>query len=94
MHWKGGRYPPPLQGAQPMPSPYHNALPSAPPTHAPVCLPFTHLKESPRAVVPECAGLGPRDALQGKGPQRWPERRLDRRLEEVAKAVPVGYKRR
>ena len=65
-----------------------------PPTHAPVCLPFTHLKESPRAVVPECAGLGPRDALQGKGPQSWPERRLDRRFKEVAKAVPVGYKRR
>ena len=28
-----------------------------------------------------------RDALEGKGPQR----RLDRRLEEVAKAVGCGY---
>ena len=33
-------------------------------------------------------------ALDGKGPQRQPQRRLDRRLEEVAKrlgAVTVGY---
>ena len=29
--------------------------------------------------------------LQGKGPQRWPHRRLDTRLEEVAKAVGGGY---
>ena len=28
---------------------------------------------------------------QGKGPRRRPQRRLDRRLEEVAKAVGVGY---
>ena len=36
-----------------------------------------------------------RDALEGKGAQRRPQRRLDRRLEEVAKrlgAVTVGYK--
>ena len=32
-----------------------------------------------------------RDALEGKGPQRQPQRRLDRRLEEVAKAVGGGY---
>ena len=32
-----------------------------------------------------------RDALQGKGPQRRPQERLDRRLEEVAKAVGGGY---
>ena len=32
-----------------------------------------------------------RDPLEGKGPQRWPQRRLDRRLEEVAKAVRGGY---
>ena len=31
------------------------------------------------------------DALEGKAPQRWPQRRLDRRLEEVAKAVGGGY---
>ena len=28
-----------------------------------------------------------RDALEGKGPQRRPQDQLDRRLEEVAKAV-------
>ena len=36
----------------------------------------------------------PRDALE-KGPHRWPQQRLDRRLEEVAEAVggavTVGY---
>ena len=32
-----------------------------------------------------------RDALDGKGPQRRPQKRLDRRLEEVAKAVGGGY---
>ena len=31
------------------------------------------------------------DAVGGKGPQRRPHRRLDRRLEEVAKAVGGGY---
>ena len=32
-------------------------------------------------------GLIPRDALEGKGPQRRPQRRLGRRSEEVAKAL-------
>ena len=32
-----------------------------------------------------------RDAFEGKGPQRRPQKRLDRRLEEVAKAVGGGY---
>ena len=32
-----------------------------------------------------------RDALEGKGPQSRPQRRLGRRLEEVAKAVGGGY---
>ena len=49
---------------------------------------------------PPCAGSGktsgagyphPRDAVDGKGPQRRPQGRLDRRLEEVAKAVGGGY---
>ena len=35
--------------------------------------------------------LHPRDALEGKGSQRWPRERLDRRLGEVAKAVGRGY---
>ena len=36
-----------------------------------------------------CEGreVGPRGALEGKGPQRRPQKRLGRRLEEVAKAV-------
>ena len=32
-----------------------------------------------------------RDAIEGKGPHRQPQKRLDRRLEEVAKAVGGGY---
>ena len=32
-----------------------------------------------------------RDALEGKGPQRRPQKRLDRRLEGFAKAVGGGY---
>ena len=43
----------------------------------------------------QCRGEGPappaKDALEGNGPQRWPQKRLDRRLEEVAKAVGGGY---
>ena len=33
----------------------------------------------------------PRDAVEGKGPQTRPQQWLDRRLEEVAKAVVGGY---
>ena len=36
---------------------------------------------------------GPRDASEGKGPQRRPQKRLDGRLEEVAKAVGGGCRR-
>ena len=36
-------------------------------------------------------GAGGRDALEGKGPQGWPQKQLDRRLKEVAKAVGGGY---
>ena len=36
-------------------------------------------------------GEGGRDALAGKGPQRRPQQRLGRRLEEVTKAVGGGY---
>ena len=32
-----------------------------------------------------------RDAFEGKAPQRQPQKRLDRRLEEVATAVGGGY---
>ena len=33
----------------------------------------------------------PRDAFEGRGPQRRPQKRLGRRLEEVVKAVGGGY---
>ena len=36
-------------------------------------------------------GGGRRDALEGKGPRRRSQKRLDGRLEEVAKAVGGGY---
>ena len=36
-------------------------------------------------------GGGGRDALEGNGPRRRHQRRLGRRLEEVAKAVRGGY---
>ena len=36
-------------------------------------------------------GGGGRDAVEGQRPQRRPQQRLGRRLEEVAKAVGGGY---
>ena len=36
-------------------------------------------------------GVGCRGELEGKGPQWRPQKRLDRRLEEVAEAVGGGY---
>ena len=47
-----------------------------------------------RILVPKQGRDGyitPRDAFEGKGPQRRPQKRLGRRLEEVAKAVGGGY---
>ena len=41
--------------------------------------------------APCLAGGTLRDALEGEGPQGRPQRRLDRRLEEVAEAVGGGY---
>ena len=41
--------------------------------------------------IPEHPPPPPRDASEGKGPRRRPQRRLGRRLEEVAKAVGGGY---
>ena len=43
-----------------------------------------------RVTLEERRGAG-RDALEGKGPHRRPQKRLDRRLEEVAEAVGDGY---
>ena len=49
-----------------------------------------------RPVCVQCMSAGvlgtpPRGASEGKGPQRWPQQRLGRRLEEVAEAVGGGY---
>ena len=44
-----------------------------------------------RVVGHKEKGVGGRDALEGKGPQWRPQRWLDRRFEEVAKAVGDGY---
>ena len=43
----------------------------------------------PHAVL--TASPPPRDALEGKAPQGRPQKRLDRRSEEVAKSVGGGY---
>ena len=43
--------------------------------------------ETPAAAYPPPP---PRDASEGKGPQRQPQKLLDRRLEEVAEAVGGG----
>ena len=42
----------------------------------------------------QCPVEVPQDTLEGKEPQRWPQKRLGRRLEEVAKAVGGGYCRK
>ena len=42
-----------------------------------------------RADKHRTKGIPPQ--VEGKGPQRWPHKRLDRRSEEVAKAVGGGY---
>ena len=44
-----------------------------------------------RCIADNRKVLKPRDALEGKGPQRRPQQRVDRRWEEVAKAVGGGY---
>ena len=57
--------------------------------------PLTHAGVHPTLICPSPHALPapspPRDALEGKGPQRRPQKRLGRRLEEVAKAVGGGY---
>ena len=44
-----------------------------------------------RVKGPGGGGGGGRDALEGEGPQRRPQKRFGRRLEEVAEAVGGGY---
>ena len=59
--------------------------------HVPPAVPTVCATPPPHVTVhrAQCGrgGGGGRDALEGKGPQR----RLDRRLEEVAQAVGGGY---
>ena len=52
--------------------------------------PPPHTPDSLRTVCGACPPR-PRDASEGQGPQRQPQRRLDTRLEEVAEAVGGGY---
>ena len=54
------------------------------------CAPFPR-PPGQRHGVPESPHPKARDAFEGKGPLRRPEKRLERRLEEVAKAVGGGY---
>ena len=48
---------------------------------------FSYIILGPKLRTPRPPPPLPRDASEGKGPQRRPRRRLDRRLEAVAKAV-------
>ena len=62
----------------------------SPPLHTPSAQRQQVLHTTERVYL----GIGSppgRGALEGEGPQRWPQRRLGRRLEEVAKAVGGGY---
>ena len=60
-------------------------------SHALGCRPPSPL--SGTAEPPALHGVGPRgrDPLEGKGPHRLPQKRVDKRLEEVAKAVGGNY---
>ena len=44
-----------------------------------------------RGSLCDVQGAGGSDALEGTGPQRRPQKRVDRQLEEVAEAVGGGY---
>ena len=50
-----------------------------------------HMQENERAVLKTGGGGQGRDALEGKGPQSRPQKRLDRWLEEVAEVLGGGY---
>ena len=58
--------------------------------------PSPHRPSGPRKVLAHGWGssfkrVAPNDAVDGKAPQGRPQKRLDRRLEEVSKAVVGGY---
>ena len=69
--------------------------PPPPPSH--ICLYSRHKCQNEQGIAtlpPPNAKYfrpPPRDVLEGTGPQRRPQKRLDRRLQEVAKAVVGGY---
>ena len=62
-----------------------------------LCIPQSSLSLVPKAMPSSCTHIyylhqpGPRDAVEGKGPQRRPQKRVDRQLQEVAKAVGGSY---
>ena len=58
-------------------------------TRIPTVRPAPSFPHPPQTATPPPPS--PRDAQEGKGPQRRPPRRLGRRLKEVAKAVGGGY---
>ena len=73
-----------------------------PPRHSPARAAFPSLSTAlgPHSPSPPCApgmsrqrggGGGGRDALEGKAPQRRPQKRFDRRWEDIAEAVGGGY---
>ena len=55
------------------------------------CTPWGMCAEGGAAGVPWTKEGTGSMALEGKGPQQQPGKRLDRRLEEVAEAVGGGY---
>ena len=57
-------------------------------THSITVVPCVGLIPSEMSVVAPTPTM---DALEGKGPQRRPQKRVGQRLEEVAKAVGGGY---
>ena len=61
-------------------------------TPRPACPRHAQVSSGPADRLAD-GGAGGRDASEGKGPHRRPQQRLDRRLEEVAKAVGGGYSR-
>ena len=66
-----------------------------PPSHGCQPLLCISFEGGPEGGTSSSWGLQGRDALEGKGPQRRPQKRLDRQLEKVVKAVgavAVGYK--
>ena len=78
-HWPSAPQPLSHRGQRSL----HYPVPS-PAAHPPTCTPRT------KFLVVCVWGVG-RGALEGKGPQRRPPKRVDGRLEEVANAVGSSY---